>query len=514
MSNNNVNNNQPNNPYGQPLIDNKQNKFLRFLNTTPGQSSNTIVKNQRRLEKFKIGNEEVTVPEEYAEAFKALHEFWYNDMLDDYLKGENNGYSDSSFSSFNYLKDWKNEIDFFLKNLATACTKGDLSPEYLNILVYNENFGIIHLRDWLVPFCRSCVDKDGILKEQMCELAEEQGNNSKCPDYICQTQQNWQVLSDPITHEAEVVKRPGITPFPDRIMRYQNEGANFLLKIALEKYLENISKSSANSELSTKELQAIIYNFKIASEQCRQGLHHNANNTLINQNTTDIPYGVSNDNSTVTKSDKNIGALVGGVLGAAGALVAAGVIYGGCRYYKEEGFLSSLKHTWNDIKSFFGNGCKKKGNNETNKRDIKNKKKEKKDSAKSRNEICTVTVNNGDSTSKGEFIGKGNDEKKKKKVSNINDDEIKEKAKELEGEVKNIDKQQEKKTEDGQSVHTEDEADISLSDKIKNHLGKLTEAYKDMEQNQAEIDNNNNINLDKKALNEYLENKNEVSELS
>ena len=80
--------------------------------------------------------------------------------------------------------------------------------------------------------------------------------------------------------------------------------------------------------------------------------------------------------------------------------------------------------------------------------------------------------------------------------------------------MKNIDKQQEKKTEDGQSVHTEDEADISLSDKIKNHLGKLTEAYKDMEQNQAEIDNNNNINLDKKALNEYLENKNEVSELS
>ena len=126
MSNNNVTINQPNNPYGQPINDNnpygqpimdnnKQNKFLgHLLRNSDFIPAEPIVRNQlRRAEYFTIGGEKVEVPGEYAKAFEALYNFWYNDMLGDYLKGENNGYSDSSWSMSNYLTDWKNEIDFF-----------------------------------------------------------------------------------------------------------------------------------------------------------------------------------------------------------------------------------------------------------------------------------------------------------------------------------------------------------------------------------------------------------------
>ena len=399
MSNNNVTINQPNNPYGQPLVDNnKQDKFLGHLlrHSSDIIPAEPIVRNQlRKAEQFTIGGEKVEVPGEYAEAFEALHKFWYTDMLGDYLKKENNGFDNSDYSRDLYLKNWENEIDFFLKNLATACRNRDLSPEYLNILVYNENYGIIHLKEWLVPFCRSCTDVDRILQEPVCKFLVEKRNKT-CPDNVCQTQQHWLTLSNPTGGQQQI-------PFDDisESVNVRNEGANFLLKQALEKYLEKISKSNANSTLSTQELQAIIYNFKIASEQCKRRLPHGANNTLVNENITDIPYDFNytlpndklpNDNPTVTKSGTNIGAVVGGVLG---------------------------KHSLKDLK----NWCKKK-ENETKKRKIENKKNTTNTANNKGNKTVTVKVGNDQNTltSKEDFIKN----KKEETVNNKDENDIEE----------------------------------------------------------------------------------------
>ena len=545
MSNNNVTINQPNNPYGQPLIDNnnQQNGFLRFM---PEQSSNHIVRNQLSLAKFKIGNEEVTVPEEYAEAFGAMHNFWYNNMLGDYLKNENNGYSDSGWSVDKYLKDWENEIDFFLKNLATACMKGDLSPEYLNILVYNENYGIIHLKNWLVPFCRSCVDTNGILKEQMCEIVEKT-NDHKCPAYKCQTQQNWKVTSNQKTHEAKVEQGASqtLSPGNDNFINYQNEGANFFLKIALEKYLKNISKSPANNEISAKELQEIIYNFKIASKQCKQGLLHNSNNTLINQNPTDIPYELPNaisttdipgtlptDNSTVTESDKNNSALTVGlsVGGLITCLAAACIIIQCCRH-KEKG---CLRGTCEDLERIFG--CKKKEGNRdiSNKsKNKKNKKEKDKDSANSRNDkICTVAVNDdalaskdvftrkGGNIIKGEYIDEKDFEKQRDDLRKQADDVVENIKKANDGnESIATNKCEDKNTSQLENVNSlcEEEQyqhgnissrpeNISISSQIEG-ANKLYGT----KQNTEDSKNNRVADVDIELLNEYVANKNEVS---
>ena len=421
-----------------------------------------------------------------------------------------------------------------MKNLATACSNRDLNPEYLKILVYNKNYGIIHLKEWLVPFCRSCVDKNGILKEQMCEILEEK-NNKKCPEYTCQTQQNWKTTSDPKTHEAKLEQQAFNTLSPGDSINYQNEGANFLLKIALEKYLEKISEPNANSMISTQELQEIIYNFKKASEQCKHRLPHGANNTLVNENITDIPYDFNytlpndklpNDNPTVTKSGKTIGAVVGSVLGVVGALAAAGVIYGGCKYYPKEKFCESLNHSLRDLK----NSCKKK-EDQKNKRNIKNKK----EATNKGNGTVTVKVGNDQNTltSKEDFIKnkkeetvnnkdendieeeintegsnnmekQGNNSQATGNISNIlNKSDLDDIAKQLNaGKEKHKEEMEEKNNkEDKSNNFAERPGESELQKQMVEHMEEVNKNK--YEQNQAEINNDDNINLDKEELDKY-----------